>query len=149
MKNLEKKVYKVNRLLHLNYEVEKVYQEAYENIINNDLKVFFRNTAFFRNKCSEALISEIDKLDGNPVPFDRLSFMFNDFLMKFKTLIHEENEPELLNEVCEIKKLSINAYNDLLQERNLPLSLCRVLLGQVDEIQKTLNTIKVEERLVA
>ncbi|MEW4925705.1 DUF2383 domain-containing protein [Algibacter sp. 2305UL17-15] len=149
MGHLERHLEKMNKLLHLSYEVENIYLDVYEAINDEDLKVFFRNTSFFRNEFSRVLRGEIILLGGTPIHFGELHNELNRFSVRIKKLIDADFESELLDQVCMIKKLSIAAYNDVLQERNLPLGVCKILIEQRDEIQKTLNTIRVEEQLVA
>ena len=149
MRYLERHLDKMNKLLHLSYEIEKIYLEVFGTINDEDLKTFFRNTSFFRNEFSRVLRDEIIMLGGNPIHFGGLRNELNRFSVRIKKLLDADHEPELLDQVCMIKKISIAAYNDVLQERNLPLAVCKTLIEQRDEIQKTLHIIKVEEQLVA
>ena len=62
-------------------------------------------------------------------------------------MLKENDAPELLDQICTIKEWSIDHYNDLLQELNLPLSLCKMLAEQRDSLHYKMNSIKVKETL--
>lgn len=149
MKRSQKSLDRINSLLYLNYEVENIYLEVLDNIYNKEIRTFFKTTGFYRSEFSSVLKSEILKFGGNPIEFDKLSRNFSRILKTFKSQLESDNEFELMKGICKIKKISIDAYNNVLQERNLPLSVCKVLVGQRDNIEETLNLIKVKEQLVA
>lgn len=50
MKSLEKILSKLNNLLIMNYEIEKVYLEAQDLAADDNLKAFFRERSFERNE---------------------------------------------------------------------------------------------------
>ena len=64
-----------------------------------------------------------------------------------RPLLKEGAERELLDQVCNVKQWSIDNYNSLLQEINLSLSLCKLLVGQRDKLHVTMNTIKANRAL--
>ena len=68
--------------------------------------------------------------------------------MKFKELLDTDNEYELLNEISKIKRRNIAAYNKLLQERNLSLSLCKLLVKQRDSVQMSLNSLTTKKAIL-
>jgi hypothetical protein len=55
-----------------------------------------------------------------------------------------DNENILL-EIFGLLQTSIISYNDLLQEINLPLSLCKILIRQRDNIQDTMRVFQRED----
>lgn len=151
MKLSEKVINKINNLLILNYEVEKMYSDASGLVDDDRLKAFFRERAFERNESARALRKQIIKLGFEPVSFERLNRLSNRYYMIWKTirpLLKEGNVPELLDEVCGVKQWSMDNYNSLLQEINLPLSLCKLLGSQRDRLQSNMHTIKAREALM-
>lgn len=149
MKNIEKQILLVNDLLRFNYEAEKFYLDAFSIVSDVSLKIFFKNTSFYRNKFCKALRSEIINHGGTPVVFENTSIKLNRSLMRLKHSVNTENKVGLIDEICNVKQQTIFAYNNLLQQRNLPLSICKVLVEQRDKIQETLNTIQAKKQLVA
>ena len=66
----------------------------------------------------------------------------------FKTLLLLNNEDDLIDEVVALKRLSIEKYNDVLREINLPLSVCKLLVKQRDSIYSNMNAMKRHEEFV-
>tara|TARA_R110002049_G_scaffold44913_1_gene131396 strand:- start:133 stop:582 length:450 start_codon:yes stop_codon:yes gene_type:complete len=149
MKYSEKIIKQLNDLLIMNYEVEIIYVEAMENVNNNELKTFFRERGFERNEFGKELRDEIEKLEGNPEFLGELSSDFYKIRMNFRNFLLLENKSDLLSEVYKIKQLTIKAYNDLLMELNLPLSLCKLLEKHRNQTKENLNVMKREEAFVA
>lgn len=145
MEHLEKIFRRVNELLIMNYEVEIIYLEAHDIVNDEDLKAFFREKNFERNEFGRALKREVIKLGGSPKGLDDLSDRYYRGWMKFKELLDTDNEFEILKEISKIKRLNIAAYNKLLQERNLSLSLCKLLVKQRDSIQMSLNSLRTKK----
>ena len=149
MKYTGRMIEKLNSLLIMNNEVEKLYTEALNLVKEDNFSAFFREQAYERNEFGKELKIEIEKLEVAPKELVALSRAFYLKRMNFKNLIKLNAEAELFNEVYTLKVNSINNYNALLMERNLPLSLCKVLIKQRDRIQVKLNALKREEQFVA
>lgn len=114
MKSLQKKLDKLNNLLIMNYEVEKIYLEALDLAMNDNLKAFFRERAFERNEFIRQLRQETAKFNRIPKEFGVLSDSYREILRNFKDLILSENEEDLFEEIYSLKDFNINMYNDLL-----------------------------------
>lgn len=141
---------KLNNLLNINYEIEKIYLEALENVTDDNLKTFFRARGYERLEFGNELRLEIEKFGGVPIHSGLIS---NNGLykiwMNFKNLVLMENEGNLLDEVYKLKELNVEQYNNLLREMNVPLSICKLLVKQRDAIEATMNAIKRHEAFVA
>ena len=87
MKTSERILAKLNNLLIMNYETEKVYLEALELAAGDNLKAFFRERGFERNEFSKRLKAEIIKLNGKPVTFNWLSSTFDKKWHDFKIFL--------------------------------------------------------------
>lgn len=149
MKDCEKIIKQLNDLLIMNYEIEKIYEQALECVSNDNLKTFFRERGFERNEFGKQLRGEIEKLNGSPKILGETSKVFYRIKMNFSNFLLLESENELLLEVYKIKYLSIKAYNDLLMELNLPLALCRILVKHRDHIKANLSEMKRKEKFIA
>ncbi|WP_242117205.1 DUF2383 domain-containing protein [Aestuariivivens sediminicola] len=150
MKISEQVITKINNVLMMNYEAEKIYSDASDLVMDDDLKTFFREQSVERNGFIRALKKEITKLGEEPQDFDRLNRLSSRYHMIWKNvrpLLKEGAERELLDQVCNVKQWSIDNYNSLLQEINLSLSLCKLLVGQRDKLHVTMNTIKANRAL--
>ena len=144
-----KKIKRLNDLLIMNYEAEKIYLEALDIVTDDNLKTFFRERGFERNEYGKQLRTEIKALGGEPKHLEGLSNEYHKIWTNFRNILKEGDETELLYEVCYIKQLSIDKYDELLHIHRLPISLCKTLVDQRDNIQSAMNLIRVNKRLVA
>ncbi len=150
IKHSEKVITKANNLLMMNYEAEKIYTDAHDIVDDDELKSFFRELAFERNEFARALKNETIKLGEQPQSFEglnKLSRAYYIFWKNLRPLLKENDTPELFNQICNIKEWSIDNYNNLLQEFNLSLSLCKLLAEQRDILHSKMNSIKAKEIL--
>lgn len=140
---------KLNDLLIMNHEIETTYLEGLEYVYRDDLKTYFRERSFERYEFGKLLQSEIQKLNKNS-EYSKNNFInFSKIKMNIKNALLFQYEVDLLREIREIKYLTINVYNDLLLEHGLPLSLCKLLIRQRDQIQDNLTLLEREKSLVA
>jgi len=149
-KHSEKVIVKANNLLKMNYEAEKIFTDAHDIVDDDEIKSFFRELAFERNEFSRTLQSEIIKLGEVPQSFEglnKLSRAYHIIWKNLRPLLKQNSTPELLYQICNIKEWSIDNYNNLLQEFNLSLSLCKLLGEQRDLLQSRMNNIKMNEAL--
>lgn len=148
MKSSEKILEKLNNLLIMNYGVEYVYLEALELATDDNLKAFFRERGFERNEFGRQLRAEIEKLHGKPKQLGEISNGLNNIWLNIKNHIVLHNESELMDEIYKLKALTIDRYNALLMEINLPLSVCKVLMKQRDSVYSHMNAMKRQEEFV-
>ena len=146
IRHSKKVITKANNLLMMNHEAEKIYTDAHDIVDNGELKSFFRELAFERNEFVRALRRETIKLGGKPQSFEglnKLSRAYYIFWKNLRPLLKGNNTPELLDQICSMKEWSIDNYNNLLQELNLSLSLCKLLVEQRDLLYSKMNSIKM------
>lgn len=148
MKSLEKILSKLNNLLIMNNEIEKVYLEAQDLAADDNLKAFFRERSFERNEFGRQLRAEVVKLGGKPKQLNVSSSDFDRIWKNFRNFILLNNENDLMEEIYSLKKLNIEKYNELLMQINLPLSTCKLLIKQQDSIYNHMNAMKREEEFV-
>jgi hypothetical protein len=149
IKHSEKVKSKANNLLRMNYEAEKIFTDAYNIVDDDDLKSMFRDLALERSQFLLALQKETVSLREKPESFEGLNSLSRAYYIFWKNirpLLKENNTPELIAQICNIKEWSIDNYNDLLQEFNLSLSLCKLLAEQRDLLYYKMNSLKVKVR---
>lgn len=148
MRNREKILNKLNDLLVTNEGLENIYEEASKAAVGESLKTFFAERAEERRKYNQKLGVEMKKLLGDSsLPKGSANGSYK-ISMAFRNLIFMKDHNLIVNEICRIKEISINKYNALLSELNLPLSLCKLLSAQRDNIQSNMNAIKRLEHLI-
>lgn len=128
---------KLNELIIMNEEVENTYKKILKAPPVEDFSTFFRGEVEVRNQFNKLLVKEMKKLDYK----EQDSMMLNrrDKLIRasLKKSLQINTDFNLHDEVFRIEQFSIEQYNELLMEMNLPLKLCRLLIKQRDAIQYT------------
>lgn len=145
MKGLERILEKMNDLLIMNYEVEKIYSELFSQIEEQELRLFYRERGFERNEFGKDLKLEILKLGGEPVYIKSKKGDLYKYWMNIRNFVLLEDEESLLKEIYSLKTFSIIKYNALLREMSLPLSTCKLLIKQRDSIQEGMDVLKRQE----
>mgnify|MGYP000280081388 CR=1 FL=1 len=142
MKRLVRILEKMNDLLVMNGEAEKIYFELVENTVEKDLKETFKESGFEKNEFATDLKLEILKLNGEPNYSENLKSDLYKYWMNLRNFLLFEDEKNLIQEVCNLKALSIKKYNELLSEISLPLSTCKLLVRQRDIIEQGMVTLQ-------
>lgn len=140
---------KLNELLVKNYDAEKGYINAIENIESDKLKMYFKRRASERSEFAKELRTEI--LQYGEIPEDSGSFkgVMHRNWTSLKATFSSNNEEMVLEEAIKGEEASLEEYNELLKERNLPPSIDALLLKHKNAIQSAINTEKVHEELVS
>lgn len=148
MKHSDRIFEKVNNVLTSNYEAEKIYSEISRTISGESLKMFFKERKIRRNNFNKVLINELDRHNIIPKSATTFSNYNNKKKLKGSGVNLLNNGDQFLSEVIRLKNESLNRYNDLLLELSLPLSLCKALSKQRDDIQGAMLILAKEEELV-
>ncbi|SFC85584.1 ferritin-like domain-containing protein [Algibacter pectinivorans] len=149
MKYTEEISSKLNELLVKNYDAEKGYLNAAENVESPTLKIFFKRRASERSEFAKNLRTEI--LRYGQIPEDSGSFkgaMHRNW-MSLKSLFSSNDEEAILQEAIRGEEASLEEYNEILKEKTLPPTIDSMLLKQRNEIQAAINLEKVHEELVS
>lgn len=149
MKYSEEISNKLNELLVKNYDAEKGYLNAADNVDSDRLKMFFKRRASERSEFAKELRTEI--LQYGEIPEDSGSFkgMMHRNWISLKSTFSSNNEEAVLEEAIKGEEASLELYNDLLKERNMPPSIDSLLLKHKNAIQAAINTEKAHEELVS
>ena len=149
MKYSEKISNKLNELLIKNYDAEKGYINAFKNIESDRLKTFFKRRASERSQFAKDLRTEI--LRYGQLPEDSGSFKgaVHRNWMTLKSTFSSNNEEAILEEAIRGEESSLDAYNEILKDRDLPPSIDNMLIKQRDAIKAAINTEKVHEELIS
>jgi uncharacterized protein (TIGR02284 family) len=149
MKYTEEISNKLNELLIKNYDAEKGYLNAIDNVDSKRLEMFFKRRASERSEFAKELRTEI--LQYGEIPDDSGSFkgaMHRNW-MSLKSAFSSNNEETILEEAIKGEEASLEVYNDLIKERNLPPSIDALLLKHKNAIQAAINSEKVQEELIS
>lgn len=145
MKHSERVLDKINNLLDVNYEAEKIYSEIFKSVPNESLKKFFKDRQTKRREYNKELVNEIDRHGIIPKSASLLNNYYNKLQKRESDFENSNNGDYLLFEVFRLKKETVNKYDELLREMSLPLSLCKALVKQRDNIQATMQILARNE----
>ncbi len=149
MKYSEEISNKLNELLVKNYDAEKGYLNAIDNIDSDRLKMFFKKRASERSEFAKELRTEILQYGEIPEDSGSLKGTLHRNWMTLKSVFSSNNEEAILEEAIRGEKASLEDYNQLITEPNMPPSIDKLLLKHKNAIQSAINTEKVQEELVS
>lgn len=149
MKYSEEISNKLNNLLVKNYDAEKGYTNAMNNVENPNLKMFFKRRATERSQFAKELRTEILQYGELPEESGSLKGAAHRGWMNLKSTFTSNDEEAILEEAIRGEKTSLDEYKDVLKDRTLPPSIDAVLVKHKNAIQSAINTEKVQEELVS
>ncbi|WP_203256020.1 ferritin-like domain-containing protein [Hyunsoonleella ulvae] len=149
MKYTEKISNSLNELLIKNYDAEKGYKNASENVDSHTLKQFFERMSNERAEFAKELKIEILRYGEEPIDSGSFKGTVHRNWMTLKSLFSSNDEEAILEEVIRGEEKSLDAYYDILRERDLPANIDALLFKQKSAIQATINSVKVHETLVS
>ena len=147
MKYTEKISNKLNELLEKNYDAEKGYLNALENVNSPRLKIFFKNRASERSLFAKNLRTEI--LSYGQIPENDGSFkgaMHRNW-MTLKSLFSTNDEEAILEEALRGERASLEEYKEILKEDAFAPSTRKMLEEQQQKIQAAINLLMLKEEL--
>lgn len=140
---------KLNELLIKNYDAEKGYLNASENVDSSTLKIFFKRRATERSEFAKELRTEILQYGEEPKDSGSFSGTVHRNWMSLKSVFSSNDEEAILEEAIRGEKASLEEYDEILKERTLPPSIDTMLFKHRNAIQSAINTEKVHEELVS
>jgi len=149
MKYSEEISNKLNELLEKNVDAEKGYKNAIDNVSDDRLQMFFKRRADERSMFAEELKKEINQYEETPNDSGSFSGSAHRSWMNLKSLFSANNEEAILEEAIRGEEASLEDYNELMQERNLPPSIDSLLLRQKNAIQSAINSEKAKLELAS
>lgn len=139
----------LNKLLIVNYEAEKIFLQALDEVKNSVLKNFFRVSGYERNQIIKQLDSNIRQKGGTPT-YPEVSHDLNSELsLNLSKIISNKDEQLLFTEIGRLKLLDIQKYQNVLNDFDFPEAMEQLLVRQKDTIVKSLYSIEVHKDLFA
>ncbi|SEA68735.1 ferritin-like domain-containing protein [Bizionia paragorgiae] len=149
MKYTEEISNKLNELLVKNYDAEKGYLNAAENVDSDRLKMFFKRRATERNQFANEIKNEIKQYGEEPKDSGSFKGTMHRNWMTLKSTFSGNNEEAVLEEAIRGEKASLEEYNELVTEKNLPPTIDALVLKHRDAIQSAINTEKLNENIIS
>lgn len=137
----DKAVNMLNTLLTRNYDAEKGYQRAAEEVDDTRLKSFFHNKARERYDFGHSLKDEIRNLGGSPDKGTSLKGDVHRMWMDLRESLTSHDNKAILEECERGEKSALEDYNDMLNS-NMPMSTKSIIERQRDTIRQDLREIQ-------
>lgn len=131
----------LNRLLTLNHDAEKGYQEAAENVQGSDLKSLLQAQSHQRAEYAQELNREIRVLGGEPTDDTSLAADLHRAWINIKTTFTTNDDKAVVQECHRGDQEALNTYNTVLQETDLAASTRELLLQQKQSIDSANSTM--------
>lgn len=138
----KEKADKLNELLEKNYDSEKGFKNAADDVKNPRLKAFFKEKARERYDFGHELKSEIRNFGEAPEEGSSVKADAHRTWMDLKAAFSGNNEEAVLEETIRGEKLAVNDYNEIIKEDDFPPTTQNLLLKQRNAIQKTIDNVK-------
>lgn len=142
MKYSEEMAGKLNELLQKNYDSEKGFRNAADDVRNPQLKAFFKEKAQERYDFGHELKTEIRNFGEAPEKGSSIKADAHRTWMDLKATFTGNNEEAVLEEAIRGEKLAVEDYNKIINDNDFPPSTKNLLLRQRNAIEKTLENVK-------
>ena len=142
MKFTEEVAKKLNNLLEKNYDAEKGYQDAAEQIENPKMKDFLQKQAQKRYDFGHEIKTEIKNYGEQPDKGGSAKGTVHRAWMDLKAAVASSSEEQVMEEVQRGEQSAINEYNEVISETSLPPSVQQVLTKQRDQIVEAQQSAK-------
>lgn len=147
MKKSNQIILKLNELLAINNDAEKIYLEALNQVEDEALKNFFRAMAFQRNEFCRFIGAEILQEGGVPEYTEGISTSIKLWSNNLMYIASIKDEYALLDEVCKIKSWSIEKYYEAIDKIKFPENIFQIIINQRNTIENSLDNLRVSESL--
>ncbi|MFD1094820.1 ferritin-like domain-containing protein [Salegentibacter chungangensis] len=142
MKYSEKVSKMLNELLEKNYDAEKGYKFAAENVESSELRSFFEERASERYDFGHELKEEIRNFGEAPEKGTSLKGDAHRTWMNLKASVSGNKEEAVLEEAVRGEKAAVEEYEEVLKDTDIPPSTANILLKQKNAIVASLNKVK-------
>lgn len=140
---------KLNELLVKNYDAEKGYLNAMSNVDDKNLKIFFKRRASERSQFAKELRTEILRYGETPEDSGTFKGAVHRNWMSLKSALSSNNEEKIIEEAIRGEEKSLEEYDQMMKENNLPPTIDELIFRHRNAIQAAINTEKVHEELVS
>ena len=131
----------LTQLLTISHDAEKGYQEAAENVEDNELKSAFLTQSRQRAEFAMELDREIRILGGEPASGTSLSADLHRAWINIKSTFSSNDDKAVVKECHRGDQEALNTYNSVLQETDLIASTRELLLRQKQSIDAANTTM--------
>ncbi len=146
-KNHDELVDSLQQLLEKNYDAENGFKKAVSDAKHADLKAYLKKQAVQRNRFATELDYEIRELNETPKENGSATATLHRAWIDLKTALSSNKDESILEECIRGEKASVEEYEDVLKNKNIPLQIENILNKQLADIRMTLSEVKTLEDL--
>lgn len=132
----------LNSLITVNYDAERGYMEAANDVSSPRLKKWFSDFAKQRYDFGHEIKSEIEKLGGDIDKGTSLKADVHRMWMDLKSAIVSNDEEAILNEVIRGEQDGLERYNHVIAQPGIPDSIRTIVGNQKMSIQHAISKIE-------
>lgn len=143
----KKTVDALNQLLTRNYDAEKGYKKAAEDIENPTLREFFKDYSGQRYDFGHQIKDEIRKLGGEPEKGSSTKADLHRTWIDVKSIATGKDTEAVVKECIRGESKALEDYQETLRRNDLPQTTREVVQRQHDRIQGAVNRLnQIEDR---
>lgn len=135
----------LQEILQKNVDAEKGYRKAAENAENGSLKAYFQNRAndrsTFNGELKRELVTSYNDIDDDGT----FTGTMHRAWMDVKAFFSADDDESMLEEAIRGEKASVEEYEDVLKNTDLPTSIATLVSKQKNHIQQDLNNVRSME----
>jgi len=139
----------LNELLVINYETEKLFLCALEEVDNTLIKNFLRVTGYERHKFIQTLDSNIRQKGAIPVYPEDLVKSGSNLTSELKNILSTNDNKNLLTELGKKQVADIEKYQDTIYKFEFPEPIEKLLKNQQKELVQSLYSVAIHKDLLS
>ncbi len=137
----------LEEILEKNRDAEKGYTKAAENADSSNLKSYFKKKASERNTFNTEL-KKVMMTSYNDIDDDgTFAGTIHRTWMDVKAFFSADDDESMLEEAIRGEKASVEEYDDVLEDTNLPTEIASLVRKQKMQIESDLSKVKTLEDL--
>lgn len=145
MSDQEKAVRKLNGLLEKNYDAQKGYVEAMEDVKDPSLRNYFENQAERRSQFATELTDRIIACGGEPIDSGSVTGSLHRTWMDIKSSLSGDKEEAILKECIRGDKASAEEYREAMNDEHIDMATKELIQREKSDVEQTLGKIKTME----
>ena len=142
MSNAKEMAESLNELLEKNYDSEKGFKNAADDVENEQLRNLFVDKARQRYDFGHELKAEIQSFGHTPEKGSSVKADAHRTWMDLKSKLTSDSEEAVLEECVRGEKMAVEDYNKVISENDFPPSTENMLIKQRNAIQRSLDEVK-------
>jgi uncharacterized protein (TIGR02284 family) len=140
---------RLNELLTRNYDAERGYEEAAEQVENPGLKEFFKYNSRERNDFGHEIKQFLKQESIQPDKGTSLKADAHRAFIKLKDLVSSSSTQAVLEECERGEKVALNDYEAVIADEAVPNAYKPALSNQLNAINKSIDQIEKLKRTLA